>query len=47
VIGVFDSGHGGMTVLRAPAQFLTTGNPAAVSALAKRFFGAGLRFQKV
>ncbi len=32
---------------RAPTQFLTTGDPAAVSALAKRFFGTTLRFQQV
>ena len=32
---------------RRPTRFLTTGDPATVAALAKRFFGAGLRFQKV
>jgi len=32
---------------RAATRFLTTGDPAAVSALAKRFFGATLRFQSV
>ncbi len=32
---------------RAATQFLTTGDPAAVSALAKRFFGAALGFRKV
>jgi glutamate racemase len=32
---------------RAATQFLTTGDPAAASALAKRFFGSALRFQKV
>jgi glutamate racemase len=32
---------------RAATQFLTTGDPAAVSALAKRFFGAALRFQRI
>ena len=31
---------------RAATRFLTTGDPAAVAALAKRFFGAALRFQK-
>ena len=33
MIGVFDSGHGGLTVLRAPARFPTTGDPAAIAAL--------------
>lgn len=32
---------------RAATRFLTTGDPAAVSALAKRFFGTALRLQKV
>ena len=32
---------------RAATQFLTTGDPATATALAKRFFGAALRFQKV
>jgi len=32
---------------RAATRFLTTGDPAAVAALAKRFFGAALRFQQV
>ncbi len=32
---------------RAPTRFLTTGDPAAISALTKRFFGTGLRFQRV
>jgi glutamate racemase len=32
---------------RVATRFLTTGDPALVSALARRFFGAGLRFQKV
>jgi glutamate racemase len=32
---------------RVTTRFLTTGDPAAVSALTKRFFGAALRFQKV
>ena len=32
---------------RPPTRFLTTGDPAAVSAQTKRFFGTALRFQKV
>ncbi len=32
---------------RAATRFLTTGDPAAVAALAKRFFGAALRFQTI
>ncbi len=32
---------------RAATRFLTTGDPAAVAALAKRFFGATLRFQRI
>ena len=32
---------------RAATQFLTTGDPATAATLAKRFFGAALRFQKV
>jgi glutamate racemase len=32
---------------RAATRFLTTGDPATVAALAKRFFGATLRFEKV
>ena len=31
---------------RAATRFLTTGDPAAVAALANRFFGTALRFQK-
>jgi len=32
---------------RAATQFLTTGDPATAASLAKRFFGAALRFQRV
>ena len=32
---------------RAATRFLTTGDPAAVAALTKRFFGAALRFQRI
>ena len=32
---------------RPPTRFLTTGDPARGSSLAKRFFGTALRFQKV
>jgi glutamate racemase len=32
---------------RAATQFLTTGDPAAVSAPTKRFFGTALRFQRI
>jgi glutamate racemase len=32
---------------RAATRFLTTGDPAAIAALTKRFFGARLRFQRV
>jgi len=32
---------------RAATEFLTTGDPATAASLAKRFFGAALRFQKV
>ncbi len=32
---------------RAATRFLTTGDPAAAAALAKRFFGTALRFRKV
>ena len=42
--------HGEFDVAPAPraaTRFLTTGDPAAVAALAKRFFGTALRFRKV
>ena len=32
---------------RGATRFLTTGDPAAISALNRRFFGAALRFQRV
>ncbi len=32
---------------RAATRFLTTGDPAAIAALTKRFFGTTLRFEKV
>jgi glutamate racemase len=32
---------------RAATRFLTTGDPATDASLAKRFFGAALRFQKI
>jgi glutamate racemase len=42
--------HGEFDVAPAPraaTRFLTTGDPAAAAALAKRFFGTALRFRKV
>ncbi len=41
--GEFDAPSGP----RAATRFLTTGDPAAISALTKRFFGTTLRFQQV
>jgi glutamate racemase len=32
---------------RTATRFLTTGDPAAISALTKRFFGTTLRFQRI